>query len=121
MLLKEEGISGEFAGDGTRYSLTVTKHYRINPKKKNKDSKYVFKIIDIDTGMHVGLGYSNRSEKDAFNKAIKMLKDIGVKTNSISPDKYYITKKTLKLFDKETAVYLSFQRKISPEYRIGFD
>ncbi|CAD7768419.1 hypothetical protein AIOGIFDO_00260 [Candidatus Methanoperedenaceae archaeon GB37] len=71
--------------------------------------------------MHVGLGYSNRSEKDAFNKAIKMLKEIGVKTNSISLDKYYSTKKTLKLFDKETAAYLSFQRKIYPEYRIGFD
>ena len=47
--------------------------------------------------MHVGLGYSNRSEKDAFNKAIKMLQNIGVKTNSISLDKYYSTKKTLKL------------------------
>ncbi|CAD7770832.1 hypothetical protein AIOGIFDO_00908 [Candidatus Methanoperedenaceae archaeon GB37] len=56
--------------------------------------------------MHVGLGYSNRSEKDAFNKAIKMLKEIGVKTNSISLDKYYSTKKTLKLSGKETAVYV---------------
>ncbi|CAD7769728.1 hypothetical protein AIOGIFDO_00671 [Candidatus Methanoperedenaceae archaeon GB37] len=65
--------------------------------------------------MHVGFGYSNRSEKDAFSKAIKMLQDIGVKINFISLDKYYSTKKTLKLFDKETAVYLSFQRKIYPE------
>jgi len=32
LLLKVEGISGEFAGDGTGYSLTVTKHYRINPE-----------------------------------------------------------------------------------------
>ncbi|CAD7769489.1 hypothetical protein FHEFKHOI_01761 [Candidatus Methanoperedenaceae archaeon GB50] len=33
-LLKSEGISGEFTGDGTGYSLTVTKHYRTNPKKR---------------------------------------------------------------------------------------
>ena len=39
-LLKDEGISDEFAGYGTRYSLTVTKHYRVNPKKKGKDFKY---------------------------------------------------------------------------------
>ena len=49
LLLREEGISGEFAGDGTGYSLTVTKHYRTNPKKKGKDFRYVFRIIDIDT------------------------------------------------------------------------
>jgi len=56
--------------------------------------------------MHLGFGYSNRSEKNAFNKAIKMLKEIGVKMNSISLDKYYSTKKTLKLSGKETAVYV---------------
>ena len=36
LLLREEGVSGEFAGDGTGYSLTVTKHYK-DPKKKSKD------------------------------------------------------------------------------------
>ena len=111
-------MSLQDAGDGTGYSLTVTKYYRTNPKKKGKDFRYVFKIIDIDTGMHVGLGYSNRSEKDAFNKAIKMLKDIGVKTNSISLDKYYSTKKTLKLSGKETAIYVIPKKNLS---RIGFD
>jgi len=45
--LKEEGISGEFAWDGTDYSLTVTKHYRTNPKKKGKEFRYVFRIIDM--------------------------------------------------------------------------
>jgi len=118
LLLKEEGISGEFAGDGTGYSLTVTKHYRTNPKKKGKDFRYVFRIIDIDTGMYVGFGYSNRSEKDAFNKAMKMLKEMGVKMNSISLDKYYSTRKTLKVFGKETAVYVIPKKNLS---RIGFD
>ena len=118
LLLKEEDISGEFAGDGTGYSLTVTKHYRTNPKKKGKDFRYVFRIIDIDTGMYVGFGYSSRSEKDAFNKAMKMLKEMGVKMNSISLDKYYSTRKTLKMFGKETAVYVIPKKNLS---RIGFD
>jgi len=39
--------------------------------------------------MYVGLGYSNKSEKDAFNKGMKMLKEMAVKINSISLDKYY--------------------------------
>ncbi|CAD7768614.1 hypothetical protein FHEFKHOI_00352 [Candidatus Methanoperedenaceae archaeon GB50] len=43
-LLKDEGISDEFAGYGTRYSLTVTKHYRNTPKKKGKDFRYVFRV-----------------------------------------------------------------------------
>ena len=118
LLLRKEGISGEFAGDGTGYSLTVTKHYRTNPKKKGKDFRYVFRIIDIDTGMYVGFGYSSRSEKDAFNKAMKMLKEIGVKINSISLDRYYSTRKTLKVFGKETAVYVIPKKNLA---RIGFD
>ena len=55
LLLREEGVSEEFAGDGTGYSLTVTKHYRRDPKKKGKDFRYVFRIIDIETGMYVDL------------------------------------------------------------------
>ncbi len=117
-LLREEGVSGDFARDGTGYSLTVTKHYRSNPKKKDKDFRYVFKIIDINTGMYVGFGYSNRSEKDAFNKAMKMLKEMGVKINSVSLDRYYSTRKTLRVFGKETAVYVIPKKNLS---RIGFD
>jgi len=118
LLLREESISGEFAGDGTGYSLTVTKHYRNNPKKRSKEFRYVFRIIDLDTGMYVGLGYSARSEKDAFNKAMEMLNEMGVKINSISLDRYYSTRKVLKTFDKETAVYVIPKKNLS---RIGFD
>ena len=55
LLLQDEGVSGNMSGDGTGYSLTVTKHYRTNPHKKGKDYKYVFRLMDIDTGMYVGL------------------------------------------------------------------
>jgi transposase len=117
LLLREEGVSGD-CKDGTGYSLTVTKHYRSDPKKRSKDFRYVFRIIDIETGMYVGLGYSNRSEKDAFNKAMKMLRNMGVKINSISLDKYYSTRKVLRMFDRETAVYVIPRKNLS---RIGFD
>ncbi|AAB89033.1 ISNCY-like element ISA1214-6 family transposase [Archaeoglobus fulgidus] len=118
LLLKDEGVSGEFSGDGTGYSLAITKHYRSNPKKKGKDFRYVFRIIDLETGMYVGFGYSAKSEKDAFEKAMKMLKSMGVKVNSISLDKYYSTRKTLRMFDAETSVYVIPKRNLS---RIGFD
>jgi transposase len=118
LLLREEGVSGEFSGDGTGYSLTITKHYGSNPEKKGKDFRYVFRIIDLETGMYVGLGYSSRSEKDAFNKAINMLKEMGVKVNSISLDKYYSSRRTLRMFGRETAVYVIPKRNLA---RIGFD
>jgi len=118
LLLREEGISRDFSGDGTGYSLTVIKHYRSKPNKRSKDFRYVFRIIDIETGMYVGLGYSNRSEKDAFNKAMKMIKNMGIRIDSISLDKYYSTRKTLNLFGKETAVYVIPKRNMA---RIGFD
>jgi len=118
LLLREEGVSEEFAGDGTGYSLTVTKHYRSDPKKKGKDFRYVFRIIDLEAGMYVGFGYSSRSERDAFEKAMKMLKEMGVKVNSISLDKYYSSRKTLRMFDAETAVYIIPKKNLA---RIGFD
>ncbi len=118
LLLKDEGVSGDFSGDGSGYSLTITKHYRTNPKKKSKDFRYVFRIIDIETGMYVGLGYSSRSEKDAFEKAMKMLKSMGVKINSISLDRYYSTRKVLRMFDAETAIYVIPRKNLS---KIGFD
>ena len=40
ILLLKEGVSGDFSGDGSGYSLTITKHYRSNPKKRGKDFRY---------------------------------------------------------------------------------
>ena len=59
--------------------MTVARHYRSNPKKEGKDFRYVFRIIDIEAGMYVGFGYSDRSEKDVFENAMKMLKSMGVR------------------------------------------
>lgn len=113
LLIHFEGISGRFAGDGTGYSLTITIHYRTNPKKKTKDYRYAFRLIDLETGMYVGVGYSTKSEMDAFNKAMKMVKDFGISTDSIALDKYYSSRKILKLFGKKTFVYLIPKKNIS--------
>jgi len=68
-------------------------------------------------GIYVGLGYS-QSEKDAFEKAMKMLREMGIEVNSISLDKYYSSRKTLRMFDAETAVYVIPKRNLA---RIGFE
>ena len=106
LLLREEGVSGDFSGDGTGYSLSVTQHYRTNPGKKGKRYLYVFRIIDIDTGLYVAFGYSNRSEMDAFNKAMRMLTTLGVRIDTMSLDKYFSSRKILRLFGSETSLYL---------------
>ena len=53
LLLQDEGVSGDFSGDGTGYSLTVSKHYRSDPKKEGGDYVYVFRVIDVNTGLYV--------------------------------------------------------------------
>jgi len=118
LLLQDETVSGKFSGDRTGYSLTITNHYRTRPKKQSKEYRYAFRVIDLDTGMYVALGYSNRSEMDAFNKAMRMLKGLGIKIGSMSLDKYYSSRKVLKLFGKETAVYLIPKKNIA---KIGLE
>ncbi len=118
LLLQDEGSSGNLSGDGTGYSLTVTKHYRTNPHKKGRDYKYVFRLMDIDTGMYVGLGYSTISEMRAFHKALEMAKDLGVSINTLRLDKYYSSRKVLRLFGEEVSVYVLPKKNIS---RIGIE
>lgn len=118
LLLQDEGVSGNMSGDGTGYSLTVTKHYRTNPHKKGKDYKYVFRLLDIDTGMYVGLGYSSVSEMRAFHQALEMAKWLGIEINTLRLDKYYSSRKVLKLFGEEVSVYVLPKKNIS---KIGIE
>jgi len=113
LLLQDEGASGNLSGDGTGYSLTVTKHYRTNPHKKGRDYKYVFRLIDIDTGMYIGLGYSTISEMRAFHKALEMAGGLGIPINTLRLDKYYSSRKVLKLFGEEVSVYVLPKKNIS--------
>lgn len=96
-------------GDGTGYSLTISKHYRscaqelkdklkeVKGQKKVKSNKkkrkqlfaYHFTLMDINTRFYVAQGTSMKSEKDAFNKAIKMALNFGIKIKDIRLDRYY--------------------------------
>lgn len=116
LLLQDEGVSGDMAGDGTGYSLTVTKHYRSSPKKQSKDYRYAFRIIDVHTGMYVGIGYSAISEMQAFHQAKEMVDRLGITINKIRLDKYFSSKKILKLFGHHVDVVVIPKRNIA---RIG--
>jgi len=113
LLLMDEDVSGDLAGDGTGYTLTVSRHYRSDPKKRGKAYRYSFRLIDIMTGMYVGVGYSAKSEMQAFHRAIEMAGSMGIAIDSIRLDKYFSSRKVLKLFGEKTAVYLIPKKNIS--------
>lgn len=113
LLLNDEKVSGNMTGDGTGYSLTITKLYRTNPKKKGKDYKYIFRLMDIDTGMYVGIGYSTVSEMRAFHQALEMAKSLGISINTLRLDKYYSSRKVLKLFGEDVSVYVIPKKNIT--------
>lgn len=117
LLVRDEGVSGNFSGDGTGYSLTITKHYRTDPKKKSKDYRYTFRLIDLDTGMYAAFGYSNVSEMNAFNEAMSMAEELGIVIDKIRLDKYYSSRKILNLFGNRTTVFVIPKKNIS---KIGF-
>jgi transposase len=105
-------------GDGTGYSLSVTRHYRTDTSKKGRGYLYVFRVIDIDTGLYVTVGYSNTSEMEAFHKAMTMLRESGIPVDSLSLDKYYSSRTVLQLFGEETALYLIPKKNIA---RVGLE
>lgn len=100
------------SGDGTGYSLTVTKHYRNEREKelKNKTNKkrkefvYAFSLMDLDTKMYIGYGVSLKSEKESFHEAREMAE--GISINSVRLDKLYSYQSITKEFSKETAIYI---------------
>ncbi len=106
LILKKKGVKEvDASGDGTGYSLTVKKHYatetarRKDMAKETADAKeandakksfvYSFKLLDLKTKMYVAYGMSQRSEKEAFEKAQVMLEERGIEIESIRLDKYY--------------------------------
>lgn len=75
-LLKEEGFSGDYAGDGTDCSVSIENHYRTNPYKFGKNLVHFFSLIDLADGMYVGCGISRFSEWDALCKIVAMRRRI---------------------------------------------
>ncbi|MGB9622942.1 MAG: ISNCY family transposase [Candidatus Bathyarchaeia archaeon] len=105
--LKEVDVTG----DGTGYSLTISKHYRTDGGKQGERGFiYSFNMMDIRTGLYVCYGSGLRSERQAFTKAMSMLEKIkartGLKIKSARLDKQYSFQSTLNFFDEETVLYI---------------
>lgn len=101
LILKKKGVKDvDASGDGTGYSLTISRHYASEVKKRRKCEKkafvYSFKMLDLETRMYVAYGISFRSEKKAFGsekkafgRAMEMLKEVGLQMRSVRLDRYY--------------------------------
>lgn len=108
LLLKKKGIeTANCGGDGTGHAVCIQKHYATEAQKlkdkikENTDDKkkfvYSFSMIDIKTRMYIGYGVSFKSEKDAFDKALELTKEFGIKVESLRLDKYYSAEAYVKL------------------------
>ena len=115
LIIEEKNIEEiDCCGDATGYSLSISKHYcsyATKLKEKSKVQKhrrqfvYNFTLMDLKSRMYVCYGTSLRSEKDAYNKAIQMLKKTKIKIKSMRLDRYYSGPSTLKEFP-DTKFYL---------------
>jgi len=103
LLLKKKGMnSSDATGDGTGYSLTIKRNYesyaqklKDRAKENNSESNrkggtvrkrlfaYSFFLMDLNTRMYVAFGSSMKSERDAYIKAMEMLRSTGVTLNSL--------------------------------------
>jgi transposase len=119
ILTKRKGIeNSDLSGDGTGYSLTITKHYRNEREKQLKNPKngketlktkkifaYSFSLMDLDTKMYVGCGVSMKSEKEAYKEAVRMANSV-VCAKSVRLDKYFSDRTILKDFHPDTKIYI---------------
>ncbi len=95
--------------DGTGYSLSISKHYESVAKKLKDRAKengsassdkelpgkrafvFSFRLMDLSSRMYLAYGSSLRSEKEAFDRAMRMLSTIDVTLRTVRLDRYYST------------------------------
>jgi len=130
LLVKNKEIKqADLTGDGTGYSLTITKHYRSVREKSGEKIKsndapknapaasqtkqdkrklftYAFALMDLKSHMYVGYGASLKSERAAFEAALAIMRECGVKAKSVRLDQYYAGQSAAAIFGKDTALYL---------------
>jgi transposase len=110
--LKRKDISRcDVVGDGTGYSLTVTKHYRSMREKQGESVKkgqfvYSFALMDLSTRMYIGYAVSMKSEKDAYIKALEMIPKLSIDIDSVRLDRYYSGQSILDDFSENTRVFI---------------
>jgi len=110
LILKEKGVKKINAcGDGTGYSLSIKKHYASETQIRKDKAKeysgtkafvYSFKLMDLESKMYVAFGMSLKSEKEAFDKTMEMLKHIDIEIESVRLDKYYSSSSYVDRFGK---------------------
>lgn len=117
LIMKKKGVKDvDASGDGTGYSLSIKEHYATEVEKRkdgvkesNDESKkafiYSFKLLDLKTRMYVAYGISFRSEKQAFNNAMKMLNQNEINLKTVRLDRYYSNNSDVNKFG-ETKVYI---------------
>jgi transposase len=66
--------------------------------------------------MYVGCGTSMHFEWDAFFKAVVMLRRIGAAVKSVRLDKYFSSRKVIRMFDRNVSLFLIPKKNIA---RIG--
>ena len=93
------------SGDGTGFMLSVKEHYASFAQKlknkgkvntKRRKTFYSFTLMDVKNRIYLAYGTSYQSEKEAYNKAISMLKKTKISLNSIRLDRYYSGKNLVK-------------------------
>ena len=114
LILKKKGVTNSDAtADGTGIGLTVKKNYesyaqklkdlaKENPENKKGGTRkvkghkkrlfaYSFAIMDLETRLYIAFGSSMKSEREAYDRAMKLLSSIGIEMDSIRLDRYYST------------------------------
>jgi len=109
-------------GDATGYSLIITKHYssyvqRSKDRAKEQTTEkrtfiYNFALMDLKSKMYICFGSSLKSEKEAFDKAMQMLRNIEVKIKSVRLDRYYSCPVYVSQF-RDSKVYIIPKKKVN--------
>ena len=110
--IRRRGISTvDASGDGTGYSLSMTKHYRTIREKDGESVKqgrfvYSFALMDLSTRMYVGYAISLRSEKDAYHKALDVIAEMHIGLQPVRLDKYNSGQSILDDFGENTKIFV---------------
>jgi len=115
----------DVCGDATGYSLTIKKHYssyvqKLKDKAKEQTTEkkifvYNFALMDLKSKMYICFGSSLKSEKEAFDKAMQMLRNIDVKIKSVRLDRYYSCPVYVSQFE-DSKVYIIPKKKVNLEH-----
>lgn len=62
--------------------------------------------MDLSSWMYVAWGSSLKSEKDAYDKAMKMVSELDVSIDSVRLDRYYSSSSYVDSFDSSTKVFV---------------